>query len=84
LKRTPPPLRKRGSRHRDLLRAPVVVIYGTHETREFQRQNCDFAAAAKAAGKPIESIAAENYDRFETEESPGNPYGPNRRSMPAQ
>src|SRR5262245_5479672 len=40
-------------RHLDLLRAPIIVTYGTHETPEFQRQNRDFAAAVKAAGKPV-------------------------------
>ena len=67
-------------RHLDLLRAPVVVSYGTFETPEFQRQNRDFAAAVKAAGKPVELIVAENYNHFETEESLGNPYGPNGRA----
>jgi len=28
---------------------------------EFQRQNHDFAAAAKAAGKPVELVEARNY-----------------------
>jgi hypothetical protein len=40
-------------RHLDLLRAPIIVTYGTHETPEFQRQNQDFAAAVKAAGKSV-------------------------------
>ena len=66
-------------RHLELLRAPVVVTYGTYETPEFQRQSRDFAAAVKAAAKPVELIAAENYNHFETEESLGNPYGPNGR-----
>jgi arylformamidase len=67
-------------RHLDLLRAPVVVTYGTYETPEFQRQSRDFAAAVKAAGKPVELIVAENYNHFETEESLGNPYGPSGRA----
>ena len=37
-------------RHLTLLRAPIVVTYGTDETPEFQRQSRDFAAAVKAAG----------------------------------
>ena len=40
-------------RHLDKLRAPMIVTYGTNETPEFQRQNRDFAAAVKAAGKPV-------------------------------
>ena len=68
-------------RHLDLLRAPVVITYGTNETPEFQRQSRDFAAAVKAAGKPVELIIAENFNHFEIEESLGNPYGPNGRAV---
>jgi arylformamidase len=64
-------------RHIDLLRAPVIVTYGTNETPEFQRQSRDFAAAVKAAGKPVELIEAPNFNHFEMVESLGNPYGPN-------
>jgi arylformamidase len=67
-------------RHLDLLRAPVTVTYGTNETPEFQRQNRDFAAAVRAAGKPVELTEAANYNHFETLESLGNPYGPNGRA----
>ncbi len=67
-------------RHLDLLHAPVIVTYGTYETPEFQRQSRDFAAAVKTAGKPVELIVAENYNHFDTEESLGNPYGPNGRA----
>jgi arylformamidase len=62
------------------LRAPIVVTYGTYETPEFQRQNRDFAAAVKAAGKSVELIEAPNYDHFEMCETLGNPYGPNGRA----
>ena len=51
-----------------------------HETPEFQRQNRDFVAAVKAAGKPAEFIAAPHYNHFEMGESLGNPYGPNGRA----
>jgi arylformamidase len=67
-------------RHLDLLRVPIVVTYGTNETPEFQRQNRDFAAAVKAAGKPVELIEAPSYNHFEMAESLGNPYGPNGRA----
>ena len=67
-------------RHLDLIRAPVVITYGTNETPEFQRQSRDFAAAMKTAGKPVELIVAQNFNHFETEESLGNPYGPNGRA----
>lgn len=68
-------------RHLDLIRAPIVVTYGTNETPEFQRQNRDFAAALKTAGKPVELIEAANYNHFDMMESVGNPYGPNGRAV---
>jgi arylformamidase len=67
-------------RHLSLLHAPIVVTYGSNETPEFQRQNRDFAAAVKAAGKPVELIEAANFNHFEMAESLGNPYGPNGRA----
>jgi arylformamidase len=67
-------------RHIDLIHAPIVVTYGTYETPEFQRQNRDFAAALKAAGKPVELIEAQNYGHFDMMESIGHPYGPNGRA----
>ena len=65
----------------DMLRAPITVSYGTYETPEFQRQSRDFAAAVKAAGKPVELIEAPNFNHFEMCESLGNPYGPNGRAV---
>lgn len=67
-------------RHLDLLRAPIVVTYGTNETPEFQRQGRDFAAAVKSAGKPVELIEAANYNHFEMDESLASPYAPNGRA----
>jgi arylformamidase len=67
-------------RHVHLLRAPIIVTHGSKETPEFQRQAHDFVAAAKAAGKPVEFIAAKNYNHVDMETSLGNPYGPNGRA----
>jgi arylformamidase len=67
-------------RHIDKLRAPVVVTCGTFETPDFQRQSRDFAAAAKAAGKPVELMEVPNYAHLEMAETLGNPYGPNGRA----
>jgi arylformamidase len=67
-------------RHIDKLRAPITVTYGTFETPDFQRQSRDFAAAVKAAGKPVELIEVPNYAHLEMAESLGNPYGPNGRA----
>jgi arylformamidase len=67
-------------RHLPLLRAPIIVTYGTNETPEFQRQSRDFAAAVKAAGKSVELVEAANFNHFEMNESLANPYGPNGRA----
>jgi arylformamidase len=67
-------------RHVDLLCAPMIVSYGTFEPPEFQQEAGSFAAAARAAGKPVELIEAVNYNHFEMGESLANPYGPNGRA----
>ena len=67
-------------RHIERLRAPITVTYGTFETPEFQRQSREFAAAVKAAGKPVELLEAPNYAHLEMCESLGNPYGANGRA----
>ena len=38
-------------------------------------QSRDFAAAVKAAGKPVELIVGEGFNHFEMQETLGNPYG---------
>lgn len=63
------------------LRAPIIVTYGTFETPELQRQSRNFAAAVKAAGKPVELIEAPNYNHFEMCETLADPYGPNGRAV---
>jgi arylformamidase len=62
-------------RHLDRLHAPVIVAYGTCETPEFQRQNCEFAAAIENADKKVQLLVAEHYNHFELPETLGNPYG---------
>jgi len=62
-------------RHIGKLNAPIIVAYGTLETPEFQRQSREFAAAVKAAGKPVELIVGEGFNHFEMQETLGNPYG---------
>ena len=61
--------------HLDQLHAPLVVAHGTCETPEFQRQNREFAAAVKAAGKRVQLLVGEHYNHFELPETLGNPYG---------
>ena len=68
-------------RHLDKLAAPLIVAYGTLETPEFQRQNREFAAAVKAAGKPVELIVLQGCNHFEVQETLGNPYGPVGRAV---
>jgi len=62
-------------RHLDKLRAPLILAYGTFETPEFQRQTRDFAAAIKAAGKPVQLLVGQGYNHFEMYETLANPYG---------
>jgi arylformamidase len=62
-------------RHIDGITMPLILIYGTRETPEFQRQTRDFFGALHAAGKPAELIVAEHYNHFELFETFGNPYG---------
>ena len=62
------------SRHLEKLVAPVIIAHGTLETHEFQRQNREFAAAVRAAGKPVTFLVGEGYNHFEIQETLGNPY----------
>jgi arylformamidase len=71
-------------RHLDRLVTPVTLLHGTEETPEFQRQTRDFAAAVKAAGKPVRLVVGEGYNHFELMETLANPYGPFGRAALAQ
>lgn len=71
-------------RHLENLNAPLIVAHGTLETPEFQRQSRDFAAAVKAAGKPVQLLVAEGYNHFEVIETLGNPYALLGRAVLAQ
>ena len=71
-------------RHLERVSAPIVLVYGSRETPEFQRQSCDFADALTRAGKSCEVIRAEGYNHFEIAETLGNPYGPAGRALHAQ
>jgi arylformamidase len=62
-------------RHIDAIHIPLVVAHGTLETPEFQRQSREFAAAVKAAGKPVEFFVGEGFNHFEMQETMGNPFG---------
>lgn len=62
-------------RHLERLNTPVVIMYGTLETPEFQRQSRDFAAALNAAGKRVQSVVGEGFNHFEMQETLGNPFG---------
>ncbi len=71
-------------RHLNRLNAPIIVAYGALETPEFQRQSRDFAAALRAADKPVELIAGKGYNHFEMLETLANPYGLLGRAVLAQ
>jgi len=71
-------------RHLDKLATPLILAYGTYETPEFQRQTRDFAAAVRAAGKPVELLTGDSYNHFEMLETLGNPYGLLGRAVLAQ
>ena len=62
-------------RHLARLPASVIVAHGTLETPEFQRQNRQFAGAAKGAGKAATLLVGEGYNHFEMIETLGSPYG---------
>jgi arylformamidase len=62
-------------RHLDRIHTPLVLVHGTLETPDFQRQTRDFHAALRAAGKPVTLIVAKGHNHFELGESLGNPYG---------
>jgi arylformamidase len=68
-------------RHMEKIRTPLVLAHGTYETPEFKRQTRDFAAALKAADKPVKFFINENYNHFEMMETFGNPYGLLGREM---
>jgi arylformamidase len=62
-------------RHLTRINTPLVLAHGTYETPEFQRQTRDFAAALKAANKPVQYLVNENYNHFEMMETFASPYG---------
>jgi arylformamidase len=62
-------------RHLARIEVPLVLALGTYETPEFKRQTRDFAAALKAAGKPVQFYINENYNHFEMMETFASPYG---------
>ena len=68
-------------RHLARVHAPIVLLYGSHETPEFKRQTQEFAAALAAAGKPVGLLHAEGYNHFELAETLANPYGPMGRAV---
>jgi arylformamidase len=62
-------------RHLERIRAPIVLVYGSLESPEFQRQSREFAEALRAAGRRVELILAEGYNHFELTETLANPHG---------
>ena len=71
-------------RHLERIGAPVVLLYGTRETPEFQRQSIDFDKALRDSGKSSRLVVAEEYDHFELKETLANPYGPYGQAVMSQ
>ncbi len=71
-------------RHVDKFDIPVVLLHGTYETPEFQRQTRDFAAALLDGGKSVQHLVAEGYNHCEVMEMFGNPYSMLGRAAIAQ
>jgi len=71
-------------RHLGRIHAPIVLLYGSHETPEFKRQAEEFGAALAAAGKALEMVHADGYNHFELAETLANPYGPMGRAVLGQ
>jgi arylformamidase len=65
---------------RDKLKADSRLLVRLNDTPEFQRQTRDFAAAVKAAGKPVELFQAVNFGHQEMLEFLADSYGPNGRA----
>jgi arylformamidase len=63
-------------RHIGMLRAPIIIAYGSLETPEFQRQARDFASAIMNAGKKVKLLVGEHYNHFEYIETLMNPWSP--------
>jgi arylformamidase len=61
-------------RHLERLKTPLIVVCGSLETPEFQRQSREFAQAVKDHGLPVEYHLAQCYNHFEIHETLGNPY----------
>jgi len=68
-------------RHLARINAAIVLLVGSLETPEFQRQTREFADALTRAGKIAELVYAEGYNHFELAETLGNPYGPMGRAV---
>lgn len=68
-------------RHLERIVVPLVLMVGSLETPEFQRQARDFATALEQAEKPYQLICADGYNHFEIAETLGNPYGPMGRAV---
>lgn len=62
-------------RHVQRIDVPLVLACGTLESPEFVRQSQAFAAALRAAGKPVELLVAQHCNHFEVLETLANPCG---------
>jgi arylformamidase len=68
-------------RHIDRFKIPSVLVHGTLETPEFQRQTRDFTTALRRAGQDTHCIVAQECNHFEVMEMFGNPFSPLGRAV---
>jgi len=62
-------------RHVEMLRAPVLVVYGNHESPEFKRQAAGFVDAASEAARSARLLSVGDLNHFEVLDALADPDG---------
>jgi arylformamidase len=68
-------------RHIDRFDVPAVIVNGTFETPEFQRQAKDFVEALRSGGRQVTALICAGHGHYEIMEAFGNPYSPLGRTI---
>lgn len=69
------------ARHAGMVRCPVTLICGEHESPEFRRQTRAFAAALEEAGRLAGLVEMPGADHFDVNEAFGAPGSPVHRAV---